>query len=102
MNNQLPGASNTLTFGILSLVLVFVCCGPFAAIFSFIALSSAKKAEKIHLENPGAYTGIENVKTGRILAYIGLALSAIALILLIIYFGVIIAFVASGALEGSA
>lgn len=101
MNNQLPGASNALTFGILSLVLVFVCCGPFAAIFSFIALSNAKKAERIHLENPGEYTGIENVRTGRVLAYIGLALSAIALLFLILYFGAIIAILASAGLEGN-
>ncbi len=100
MNNQLPGASNALTFGILSVVLVFVCCGPFAAIFSFIALSNAKKAEQLHLANPGNYSGIENVKTGRILAYIGLVLSAIALLFVILYFGVIIALIASGGLEG--
>ena len=101
MNNQLPGASNALTFGILSIVLVFVCCGPFAAIFSFIALSNAKKAERMHLEHPGEYTGIENVKTGRVLAYIGLALSAIALLFVILYFGVIIAMIANGGLEGT-
>ena len=101
MNNQLPGASNALTFGILSLVLVFVCCGPFAAIFSFIALSNARKAERLHLENPGEYTGIESVKTGRILAYIGLALSAIALLFIILYFGAIIAIIASGGLDGA-
>ena len=101
MNNQLPGASNALTFGILSIVLVFVCCGPFAAIFSFIALSNAKKAERMHLANPGEYSGIENVKTGRILAYIGLVLSAIALLFVILYFGVIFALIANGAFEGS-
>ncbi|NHF61218.1 hypothetical protein FK220_017835 [Flavobacteriaceae bacterium TP-CH-4] len=96
MNQEtLPGASNALTFGILSIVLVFVCCGPFAAIFSFIGLSSAKKAESIYLENPGHYTGYENVKTGRVLSYIGLGLSLIALILTIIYFGVIVAIIAA-------
>jgi hypothetical protein len=47
MNNseyqQIPGASNALTFGILSIVLTLFCCGPFGAIFSFIGLSNAKK-----------------------------------------------------------
>ncbi len=96
MNQEsLPGASNALTFGILSIVLVFVCCGPFAAIFSFIGLSNAKKAEQIHLANPGMYSGYDNVKTGRILSYIGLALSLITLILTIVYFGIIIAFIAA-------
>lgn len=100
MNNQpLPGASNALTFGIISIVGTIFCCGPFGAIFSFIGLSNAKKAEKIHNENPGEYTGFENVKTGRILAYIGIALAAIYLVLTIIYFGVIIALIASGNLD---
>ncbi len=96
MNQEsLPGASNALTFGILSIVLVFVCCGPFAAIFSFIGLSNAKKAERIYLENPGQYSGYENVKTGRILSYIGLALSLIGLVFVILYFGAIVAIIAA-------
>lgn len=99
MNQEtLPGASNALTFGIISIVGSLICCGPFAIIFSIIGLNNAKKAEKIYHENPGSFTGYENVKTGRILSYIGLALSLIMLVLTIIYFGVIIAVIAS---EGS-
>lgn len=93
----LPGASNALTFGIISVIGSLVCCGPFAAIFSFIGLSNAKKAEQIYNENPGEYSGFENVKTGRILSYIGIALSAIMLVFVIIYFGVIIALFAATA-----
>ncbi len=97
MNNQpLPGASNVLTMGILAIVLSFICCGPFGSIFGFIALSGAKKAEKLYLENPQEYTGYDNVKTGRILAYIGLAIAALMLIFWILYFGVIIAMITSG------
>ncbi|WP_419210966.1 CCC motif membrane protein [Maribacter sp. X9] len=96
MKEKLPGASNALTFGILSIVLTLFCCGPFGAIFSFIGLSNAKKAERTYEMNPGLYSGYENVKTARILAYIGLALSAILLVFTIIYFGLIIAFFASG------
>lgn len=97
MNQPLPGASNALTFGIVSIVATLFCCGPFGAIFSFIGLSNAKKAERIYHEDPEAYTGIENVKTGKILAYIGIALSVIMLVLSIIYFGVLIAIFASAA-----
>ncbi|MGB5693328.1 MAG: CCC motif membrane protein [Flavobacteriaceae bacterium] len=92
----LPGASNTLTMGIISVVGALVCCGPFAAIFSIIGLNSAKKAQRLYDENPGAYSGYESVKTGKILSYIGLGLSLIMLVLLIIYFGVIIALITSG------
>ena len=94
MNQQpLPGASNALTFGIISIVTSLFCCGPFGAIFSFIGLSNAKKAEQIYNENPGEYSGFENVKTGRVLSYISLALAVIMLILAVIYFGVIMALI---------
>ncbi|WP_430908457.1 CCC motif membrane protein [Maribacter sp. 2-571] len=96
MNQEtLPGASNALIFGILSVVLVFVCCGPFAAIFSFIGLSNAKKAERIYQLEPHRYMGYSDVKTGRVLSYIGLALSLIGIIFIILYFGVIVALVAA-------
>lgn len=96
MGQPLPGASNALTFGIISIVAALFCCGPFGAIFSFIGLSNAKKAEQIYQENPDEYSGFENVKTGRVLSYIGLALALIMLILTILYFGVIIAILTTG------
>ncbi|WP_445381721.1 CCC motif membrane protein [Robiginitalea sp. IMCC43444] len=91
----LPGASTAMTMGIISIVGALVCCGPFAAIFSIIGLSSAKKAETAFNENPELYGGIENVKTARVLSYVGLGLSLVMLVFAIIYFGVIIAMVSS-------
>lgn len=103
MNNQpLPGASNAMTFGIISIVAAMFCCGPFGAIFSFIGLSNAKTAERAYEADPNAYsTGLDNVKTGKILSYVGIGLSVIMLIILIIYFGVIIAMISSGNFESS-
>ena len=91
---SIPGASNALTFGILSIVLTLFCCGPFGAIFSK-KQSNAKKAKNFYEANPGNYRGYENVNTGKILSYIGLALAVILLIFTIIYFGLIIAFFAT-------
>tara|TARA_R110002012_G_scaffold322105_1_gene555802 strand:- start:7603 stop:7920 length:318 start_codon:yes stop_codon:yes gene_type:complete len=103
MNQQpLPGASNAMTFGILSIVLTLFCCGPFGAIFSFISLSNAKKAERIYADSTGQYSGIDNVKTGKVLSYIGLALAAIYLLFFLLYFGVIVAFIVAAATEGTA
>lgn len=84
-----------MTMGIISIVGAFVCCGPFAIIFSIIGLVNAKKAERLYQENPGVYTGYDNVKTGRILSYIGMAISLIFLLLAILYFGFIIALISS-------
>jgi hypothetical protein len=93
---QLPGASNAMTFGILSIVLSLFCCGPFGAIFSFIGLSNAKKAEQAFNADPESYLSIENVKTAKILSYIGMGLAAVMLIFWILYFGVIAAVIMSG------
>jgi sulfite exporter TauE/SafE len=92
----IPGASTVLTMGILSIVGALVCCGPFAAIFSIIGLSKAKSAKRMYLESPESYTGYESVNTGRILSYIGLGLSLLMLILLILYFGFIVAMFTAG------
>jgi len=97
MNQEtLPGASTALTMGIISIIGALVCCGPFAAIFSIIGLNNAKKARLLYEESPDQYTGYESAKTGRILSYVGLALSLIMLVFLILYFGVIVALVATG------
>lgn len=96
MNQQpqpLPGSSNAMTFGILSIILTLTCCGPFGAIFSFLGLSNARTAQNLFMQSSGEYTGIENAKTGKILSYVGLALAGIYLLLGIIYFGVIAAII---------
>lgn len=93
---KLPGASTALTMGIISLVTALCCCGPFGGIFSIIGIVNANKAERIYNENPSGYIGYENAKTGKILSYIGLAFAVIALIIVIVYFGIIAAIIASG------
>lgn len=101
MNQEsLPGASDALTMGILSIALTLFCCGPFGAIFSIIGLNNAKKAKRLHEANPGRYSGFETAKTGKVLSYVGLALAGIMLLFFILYIGVIIALVTTGELEG--
>lgn len=95
---QLPGASNAVTMGVVGLVLSF-CCWPAGVIFSIIGLNGANKADKLHQANPGAYSGHENVKTAKILAYIGIALSIIFLILSILYFAAIFAYIGMDGLQ---
>lgn len=96
----LPGASTVLTMGILSIVGTLFCCGPFGAIFSIIGLVKAKTANQLYLQSPENYTDYSNVKTGKILSYIGLALAAIYLVLFILYFGFIVAMITAGEYSG--
>ena len=100
MNQQpLPGASTVLTMGIISIVGTVLCCGPFGIIFSIIGLVKAKTAEKLYQENPDQYSDYSNIKTGKILSYIGIAIALIYLVLTIVYFGFIIALISSGNLQ---
>ena len=86
---QLPNSTLILVFGILSIV--GCCCwGLVGLIFGIVALVMSKKAIEEYNANPGLYTGYNNVKTGRILAIIGIILSALALIaniVMLIMFG---------------
>ena len=81
----LPNSTLILVFGILS-ILGCCCYGFFGIVFGIIAIVMSKKATELYLENPELYTGYQNVKTGKILAIIGLILSALYLISLIIFF----------------
>ncbi len=76
---QLPNSTLILVFGILSIV--GCCCyGIVGLIFGIVAIIMAKKATDIYNANPEMYIGYQNVKTGRILAIIGIILSALVII----------------------
>ena len=79
----LPNSTLILIFGILSIV-TCCCYGILGLIFGVVALVLAKKAKQTYLAEPELYSGYNNVKTGRILAIIGIILSAIYLILNIV------------------
>lgn len=76
---KLPNATLILVFGILSIV-TCCCYGLIGLILGIVALVLANKATKVYAENPEAYTGFQNVKTGKILAIIGIVLSALYLL----------------------
>ena len=86
---KLPNANAILVLGILS---ILGCClyGIPSVLLAITALVMARKATKLHLENPDLYEGINNVKTGKIIAIIGLILGllmAAYMIGIIAYFG---------------
>ena len=82
-----PNATLILILGILSIL--SCCCGGLPGlILGVVALILAKKSKEDYTANPELYSGYNNVKTGRILAIIGIALSAIYLIATIIFFAV--------------
>lgn len=90
---QLPNSTLILVFGILSII--GCCCyGILGIIFGVITLVMAKRATEIYNADPELYTGFENVKTGRILAIIGLVLSGVYLV------ASIVALVVFGGFEG--
>ncbi len=80
---KLPNSTLILVFGILSIV-TCCCYGFIGLILGIVALVLANKATQVYAENPEAYTGLSNVKTGKILAIIGIILSALYLIFVIV------------------
>lgn len=85
---KLPNSTLILVFGILSIV-TCCCYGVIGLILGIVAIVLAKKATALYAENPEEYTGFSNVKTGRILAIIGVILSAIYIIVTIYFFATI-------------
>jgi hypothetical protein len=81
---KLPNATLILVFGIISIV--SCCCYGLGIIFGIVAIVMAGTATKVYLANPELYTGYQNVKTGKILAIIGVILSAIYLVYVIYLF----------------
>lgn len=75
----LPNSTLILVFGILS-ILTCCCGGVLGLIFGIVALYLANRAKQTYFAEPELYTGYGNVKTGRILAIIGIVLSAVYLI----------------------
>jgi membrane glycosyltransferase len=80
----LPNSTLILVFGILS-ILTCCCWGILGLIFGIAALVLARKAKEIYLAEPEVYSGYNNVRTGRILAIIGIILSAIYLLVNIVF-----------------
>ncbi|MAP54186.1 CCC motif membrane protein [Altibacter sp.] len=89
---KLPNATLILVFGIVSIV-TCCCYGVLGLIFGIIAIVMAKKATAVYMANPEQYTGYQNVKTGKILAIIGIVLN-------VIYLGYVIFLFATLGMDG--
>jgi len=76
---KLPNATVVLILGILS-ILTCCCWGIVGLVLGIVALTLAKKDTALYEQNPELYSNFSNIKTGRILAIIGIVLSAIYLI----------------------
>lgn len=81
---QLPNATATLVLGILSIVLCWTW-GIVGIACAIIALVISKKSVALYNQAPDQYEGYSNLKAGRIMSIIGLALSALYLIFVIIW-----------------
>jgi hypothetical protein len=85
---KLPNSTLIVVFGIVSIV-TCCCYGVLGLIFGIIAVVMAKKATALYMESPALYTGYNNVKTGRILAIIGIVLNLLYLIYVVWIFATI-------------
>jgi hypothetical protein len=76
---KLPNATAVLILGIASIV-TCCCYGILGLILGIIALVLAKKDLALYAENPELYDNYSNLNTGKILAIIGIVLSALSIL----------------------
>ncbi len=84
----LPNATAVLVLGILS-ILTCCCYGIIGLILGIVALVLAKKDMKLYLESPELYSNYNNLNIGRILAIIGISLSAVYLIVTVYFYATV-------------
>ncbi len=78
---KLPNANAVLILGILSLI--GCCCYGVGLILGIVALVLAKKDMADYRAQPDLYTNYSNLNTGRILAIIGISISAIYILVMV-------------------
>lgn len=83
---QVPNSTAVLVLGIISIVGCF-CYGIIGLILGIVALVLSSKAKSLYEQSPGAYSqaSYNNLKAGRICAIIGTSLSAVYILILIVY-----------------
>jgi hypothetical protein len=83
---NIPNSGAILTLGILSLVTILCCGACVSPILAIIALALFPSAKNKYLQNPDFYSenSYSNIKTGKILAIVGLCISLFFIILLAI------------------
>ncbi|GAB4460972.1 MAG: hypothetical protein Fur0028_13890 [Bacteroidales bacterium] len=83
----LPNSTGVLVMGIISIALCW-CYGVVGITLGIISLVLASKSKKLYKAEPEKYTigSYKNLNAGYICAIIGLSLSALYLVLIIIYF----------------
>lgn len=82
-NQKLPNVTISLVLGIISFIACCCSSGFGGVILSGIALFLTRKDEKTYAENPEIYTNFSQLKTAKIIAIIGLVLSALTSIYVI-------------------
>lgn len=85
---KLPNATAVLILGLFS-ILTCCCWGILGLILGIVALVLAKKDLVLYNADPQAYSNYSNLNTGRILAIVGIVLSAIYLIVNIYFLATI-------------
>ena len=85
---KLPNATAVLILGIFS-ILTCCCWGVLGLVLGIIALVLAKKDLALYNANPQLYSNYSNLNTGRILAIVGIVLSAIYLVVNIYFLATI-------------
>jgi len=79
---KLPNTGVIIGLGIASILLCW-CYGVLGLILSIVALVLAQNSKKAYIQNPENYLDYGSLKTGRVIAIIGLVLNVLFLLFMI-------------------
>jgi hypothetical protein len=96
MQQPLPDSTAVLVLGILSILFSF-WFNFIGLVLGIIALVKASKANSIYLSNPNMYlqNSYVNMRAGKICAIVGTSLSAMFLLITLMFIGVLVSFFTS-------
>ena len=83
---QLPNATAVLVLGIISLVFSVVCCYGVGLVLGIIGVSLSVQGRRLYKQNPEMYDGWQNLNAGFIMSIVGICVTAVWLIIGILYY----------------
>jgi len=83
---QLPNATAVLVLGIISVVFSAVCCYGVGLVLGIIGLALSSHGRRLYKQNPDMYDGYKNLNAGFVMSIIGICVTALWLIIAILYY----------------
>ncbi|HTB99246.1 MAG TPA: CCC motif membrane protein [Ferruginibacter sp.] len=83
---QLPNTTAVLVLGIISVVFSTICCYGVGLVLGIIGVALSVEGRRLYKQNPDMYDGWKNLNAGFTMSIIGICLTAVWLIIGVLYY----------------